>query len=92
MNGPTTAEAVRETQVSREVGLLNSEIERLEADVSRLLGGLAPVLRTPDPSAGEDQKMPAESLVPLADTLRSFRERIDHVRETAADAYQRLEL
>lgn len=77
-NQTLCAAKIRESQVVNELSMLDGSIQRLHTSVERLAERLDPVMRSQcDPCCNE--KCELDTLVPLADSIRIKRFRIEDV-------------
>jgi len=81
----------RQTQVVEQNDYVRNEIQGVEEALSELISRLSPVLRDSLPTTGAD-KPERDTLVPLAEDLRSTHGRLCLIREALVDMLSRLEL
>lgn len=93
MNANRQATAIAPAPVSdvqSQIAYLEDSVSRLDAVTLNLLNRLAPVLRCAAPGSGSDSagsSLPATELATQISTLAS---RVDSVRGSLAEAYERL--
>lgn len=80
----------REGQVTSEMAALEKALMALRGRVEQVEERLAPVLRSVDEAKNAEN--PCEVLVPLADSIRGVRERVDRLGGRLMDILARLEL
>ena len=86
------AEPKRPSEVEREMGLLSSTVENLTKVTITLQDRLCEVLKDYPPIEGDAPKEP-ETLVPLAESIRIQRLKVERVvRETLEPLIDRIEL
>ena len=85
--------AIKVPQVESEFGRMDSDIVRLEATVERLGAMLASVLRgAPPQNLNTANAKITEALVPRAEQVRKFRDRIAQVSNQIDSITERLEV
>lgn len=77
-------------QVEGEVEYIDNSIDQLGNALNRLEDRLFPVLQCEPPKCGEEAKM--DSLVPLAESVRRNRRRIESLHSQVEEILSRLEL
>ena len=84
----------RQSQVTTEMNQLDKGLMIIEESVASLMSRLDKVLRKSNPTPSSDKKdgSVSESLVPFADSVRTFRYRLTGTNNHIQDILNRLEL
>lgn len=91
-NQPQNCGAVeRQSQLSRELDSANCQVDSLDKIVSALAQRLQPLLRDECPTES-DCKMAIETIVPVADIVRSTTRRIGNITDRLDSILNRIEL
>jgi len=90
MNG-NACKSEKQSQTTAEMDQLDKGINMLSDSISNLMDRLGKVLRTSTPM-GDCEKMPAEELVPMANSIRALRYRVLVINNDVQDILNRLEL
>jgi len=89
--GQMVGQPTRETQVSKEMGLLFEAIECLSQNLNDLDGRLAPV-RTQVTQTASDNKPPEQALCKIAQTIKDARGKIDGLIQCVSVILRELEI
>ena len=84
------ATASRQSEVSEQLDKLNSSVDKLESAINTLRARLGTVLKN---APNDDPKdAPNEELVPLADAIRSPRQRVDSCVNELVSIFTNIEI